>query len=424
MIKYERFKLENGLEVLVHEDQSTEMAVMNILYKVGSRNETAGKTGLAHFFEHLMFGGSRHAPVFDRELERVGGESNAFTNTDITNYYITIPATNIETAFWLESDRMLHLNLTKKTIEVQRKVVSEEFKQRYLNQPYGDAMHRVRELAFEHHPYQWPTIGRDLEDINGYYKEDVQEFYHTHYTPDNAIVVVAGNVHLEQIKKLSEKWFSGIPAGRINKHPIPAEKKQTAKKSGEVYADVPTDALYKVFHVPARLGKGYLECDLITDILGFGRSSILEQKLVKNTDLFASCSAYVLGNVDPGLMVFTGKMEKGRTAEEAELALDEVIAEFKANLVSSDRIEKAKNQAEAMKSYDSVQLLNRAMNLAYYAHLGDPDLYQKEYQEKLAITGREISTVANEVLVEDNSTVVYYKRKGTEGGDRQQKIMP
>lgn len=410
MINYERFKLDNGLEVLVHEDQSTEMAVMNILYKVGSRNEIPGKTGLAHFFEHLMFGGSKNAPVFDRELERVGGESNAFTNTDITNYYITLPATNIETAFWLESDRMLHLNLSEKTIEVQRKVVSEEFKQRYSNQPYGDAMHRVRELAFEHHPYQWPTIGKNLDDINGYKKQDVEEFYYTYYTPENAIVVVAGNVGLEQIKILSQKWFSNIPAGKILKKPIAVEKKQSVKKSFSITADVPTDAIYKVYHVPARLAKGYLECDLITDILAFGRSSILEQKLVKNTTLFASCSAHVMGNVDPGLMVFTGKMEKGRTAEEAERALDEVIQEFNANLVSSDMIEKANNQAEAMKSYDSVQLLNRAMNLAYYAHLGDPYIYQNEYEYKLSITGDRISEVANKILMEDNASVVYYKR--------------
>jgi predicted Zn-dependent peptidase len=410
MINYQRFTLDNGLQVLVHEDHHTEMAVMNILYKVGSRNEIPGKTGLAHFFEHLMFGGSKHAPVFDRELERVGGESNAFTNTDITNYYITLPATNIETAFWLESDRMLHLNISNKTIEVQRKVVSEEFKQRYLNQPYGDAMHKVRELAYRLHPYQWPTIGRNLDDINGYQKEDVQEFYFTHYTPVNAIMVVAGNVRLEHIKKLAEKWFSDIPAGRKAKNPIPAEQKQILKRARVVHSDVPTDALYKVYHVPARLAKGYLVCDLITDILGFGRSSVLEQKLVKNSDLFASCSAYVLGNVDPGLLVFTGKMEKRKTAEEAESALDKVIREFNTNLVSSEMIEKAKNQAEAMKSYDSVQLLNRAMNLAYFAHLGNPDLYQQEYDQKLAISGSQIAEVANEVFVEENSTVVYYKK--------------
>src|SRR5690554_4621902 len=249
MIKYVNLRLDNGLEILVHEDPNSEIAVVNILYKVGSRNETVGKTGLAHFFEHLMFGGSRNAPVFDRELERVGGESNAFTNTDITNYYITLPATNIETAFWLESDRMLHLNLSHKSIEVQRKVVIEEFKQRYLNQPYGDAMHKVRELAFEQHPYQWPTIGKNLADIKGYTRQDVEEFYSAHYVPGNAIVVVAGNVNLEQVRELAQKWFSGVPRGKRSKNQIPAEKKQVKKKSWHVPADVPTDAIYKVYHV-------------------------------------------------------------------------------------------------------------------------------------------------------------------------------
>ncbi|MEX2592086.1 MAG: pitrilysin family protein [Anditalea sp.] len=410
MINYERFKLDNGLEVLVHEDHSSEMAVMNILYKVGSRNEIPGKTGLAHFFEHLMFGGSMNAPIFDIELERVGGESNAFTNTDITNYYITLPAINIETAFWLESDRMLSLNLNKKTIEIQRKVVVEEFKQRYLNQPYGDAMHKMRDLAFVQHPYKWPTIGKSLEDINTYSRQDVEEFYFTHYRPDNAILVVAGNVGVEQIKKLAQKWFSDIPSGEIPKKTIPTEKKQTSKKIQNVKADVPTDALYKVYHVPGRLEKGFLECDLITDILGFGRSSILEQKLVKNTPIYASCNVYVLGNVDPGLMIFTGKMEKGQTAEDAEKILDDSIGEFKETLVSQEIIEKVKNQAEAMKSYDSIQLLNRAMNLAYYAHLGNPDLYQWEYEKKLAITADRISRTANQILVEENSSVIYYKK--------------
>ena len=411
MIKYEGFELDNGLKVLVHEDPTTEMAVMNLLYKVGSRNEKPGKTGLAHFFEHLMFGGSSNIPVFDREVERVGGESNAFTNTDITNYYISLPATNIETAFWLESDRMLKLNLSQKTIDVQRKVVMEEFKQRYLNQPYGDAMHKVRDLAFDVHPYRWPTIGKELLDIESFTTEDVQAFYYTHYRPDNAVLVVAGNVKLEQIRTLAHKWFADIPAGKLRKDPILPEPKQTGKRKLIVTADVPTDALYKVYRVPGRLDEGYVEADLITDVLGFGRSSILEQKLVKNTSLFANCSAYVLGNVDPGLMIFTGKMEIGQSAEDAEKALDEVIEEFRSSMVSEEIIEKGKNQSEAMKSYDAVQLINRAMNLAYYAHLGDPQFYQIEYDRKLAATPDQIAAVASKLLVEENSSVIYYKKR-------------
>mgnify|MGYP000029059378 CR=1 FL=1 len=409
MINYERYILDNGLQVIVHEDQSTKMAVSNIIYKVGSRNEVIGKTGLAHYFEHLMFGGSKNVANFDGALERVGGECNAFTNTDITNYYISLPATNIETAFWLESDRMLQLNLSKKTVETQRKVVIEEFKQRYLNQPYGDAMHHLRKLSYNNHPYQWPTIGSDIADIEGYTEEDIREFYQNHYAPNNAILVVAGDVDSEQILEMAKKWFGPIPASKNDKVPIPQEAIQQEKRTKTIFADVPTDALYKAYHVPGRLQPGYLECDLITDILGFGRSSILEQKLVKNTNVFASCNAYVLGSMDPGMMVFSGKMEKGKSAEEAEKILDEAVQEFVTSTITEETLEKVKNQAEAMKTYESIQVINRAMTLAFYAQLGSPDLYQIEYDRKTAINSDQISTMAKKVLTDSNSSVLYYK---------------
>lgn len=413
MINYQQFVLDNGLQVLVHEDHSTKIAVVNILYKVGSRNEIPGKTGLAHYFEHLMFGGTKHVPVFDTALEKVGGSCNAFTNTDITNYYITLPAVNIETAFWLESERMLHLSLNEKTIETQRKVVIEEFKQRYLNQPYGDIFHHLRDLAYDRHPYQWPTIGKNIEDIVNYKKEFVEEFYYTHYRPDNAVMVVAGDVTMDQIKKLSDKWFADIPSGQIVKKSIPEELPQVSKKAIVIEADVPTDALYKVYHMPGKLQEGYLEADLITDIIGFGRSSLLEQKLVKNGNIFASIGGYILGTVDPGLMVFSGKMEKGQTAEAAEKALDEVVEEFKNNSISDSILHKVRNQAEAMKTYESIQLLNRAMSLAYYAHLGNPDLHELDYQRKIQIPSEKILGWANTILREENSSVIYYKSKAS-----------
>ncbi|WP_291786080.1 pitrilysin family protein [Cecembia sp.] len=409
MINYHQFILANGLQVLVHEDHSTKMAVLNLLYKVGSRNEIPGKTGLAHYFEHLMFGSSKNVPVFDTALERVGGSCNAFTNTDITNYYISLPAVNIETAFWLESDRMLELNLSRKTIETQRKVVIEEFKQRYLNQPYGDVFHHIRSLAFDTHPYQWPTIGKEIEDIVNYTKQDVEEFYFTHYRPDNAVMVVAGDITFEQIKVLADKWFGNIPSGEIPKKSIPKELPQTGKKTLTLEADVPTDALYKVYHMPGKLQEGYLESDLITDIIGFGRSSLLEQRLVKNGHIFASVGAYILGTVDPGLMVFSGKMEKGQSAENAESVLDELIAEFLQSQVEENILTKVKNQAEAMKTYESVQLLNRAMSLAYYAHLGDPNLYQTEYEKKTRIPSEQIMDWASTILKKENASVLYYK---------------
>ena len=409
MLPYTRFFLENGLEVIVHEDHGSKIAVFNLLYKVGSRNEKLGKTGLAHFFEHLMFGSSANVPVFDRELERVGGACNAFTSPDITNYYITIPASNLETAFWLESDRMLQLTLSEKTIETQRKVVMEEYKQRYLNQPYGDVFHHLRDMTYTTHPYRWPTIGQSLDDIINYTQEDVWEFYQANYCPDNAVLVVAGAVTQAEVARLAKKWFEPIPNLTQSNHQILLEPTQVAKRTKTVEASVPTDALYKAYKMPAKLAAGYLEADLITDIIGFGKSSLLEQSLVKNGKLFAAVGAYILGSVDPGLVIFSGKMESGVSAEEAEQALDEVVSKFLTSEISDHALQKVKNQGEAMKTYESIQVLNRAMNLANYAQLGNPNLYYEEFENKSKIKGEEIMTWANRIIREENSSVLYYK---------------
>lgn len=409
MLPYHQFYLSNGLEVIVHEDHSSKMAVMNLLYKVGSKNEVAGKTGLAHFFEHLMFGSSANVPVFDRELERVGGSCNAFTSPDITNYYISLPAANIETAFWLESDRMLQLTLSEKTIETQRKVVTEEYKQRYLNQPYGDVWHHFRDLAFEKHPYRWPTIGQNLADIVGYTREDVWGFYQTHYRPDNAILVIGGNVTVQEVERLARKWFEPIPSARITRLPIPAEEKQESKKTKFVQSKVPTDALYKAYKMPAKGEPGYLEADLISDLLGFGKSSILEQRLVKNGKLFASVGAYILGSEDPGLLVFSGKMESGISALKGENALNDVIQDFLAAKIADESLQKIKNQGEAMQTYESIKLLNRVMNLAFAANRGNPALYWLEFEEKSNLGTEEVMNWAEKLLQEENSSVLYYQ---------------
>ncbi|MBB6327131.1 putative Zn-dependent peptidase [Algoriphagus iocasae] len=409
MLPYHQFFLPNGLEVIVHEDPSSKMAVFNILYKVGSRNEKPGKTGLAHFFEHLMFGSSKNVPVFDRELERVGGSCNAFTSPDVTNYYISLPASNIETAFWLESDRMLQLTLSEKTIETQRKVVIEEYKQRYLNQPYGDIWHHMRDLAYEKHPYRWPTIGQKIEDIQGYINEDIWDFYESHYSPDNAVLVVGGNVTKSQIESLTKKWFGPIPSSGKTRKAITSEPIQSEKRVKIVESKVPTDALYKAFKMPGKTEVGYTAADLTSDILGFGKSSILEQKLVKQGKLFASIGAYVLGSVDPGLLVISGKMDSGITSEEGEAALDHELKEFLNEEISEVKLQKIKNQGEAMKSYESIQLLNRVFNLAYYASLGSPDLYLKEFENKSKINAEELTSWARNILTEEKSSVIHYK---------------
>lgn len=409
MLPYKRYFLDNGLEVITHEDHQSQIAVFNLLYKVGSRFEKPGKTGLAHFFEHLMFGSSANVPEFDRALERAGGSCNAFTSPDITNYYMTLPASNLETAFWLESDRMLQLSLNHKTIETQRKVVIEEYKQRYLNQPYGDIWHHLRHLAFDVHPYRWPTIGENLSDIEGYTQEDIWDFYKTHYYPSNAILVVAGNVDSQEVLRLAEKWFGPIPSPHIPKEIIPRDAPQAGKRVKEIQAKVPTDALYKVFKMPARGEEGYLEADLITDLLGFGKSSILEQSLVRKGNDFASIGAYITGSVDPGLLVFSGKMSHGVSSYKAEQALNEVIDQFLNQEISTHQLQKIKNQSEAIKSYESIQLLNRAMNLAYFAHLGDPEVYWEEFEKKSEIGPQQIQSWAKRLLREDQSSVIHYQ---------------
>ncbi len=413
MIDFHAFTLDNGLEVLVHEDKGTEMAVFNMLYKVGSKNESPDKTGLAHYFEHLMFGGSKNVPDFDRVVEKAGGGCNAFTNTDITNYYIHLPAINLETAFWVESDRMWALNLKNSIIETQREVVIEEFKQRYLNQPYGDVMHHVRDLAFTIHPYKWPTIGKEISHIENFEYSDITQFFESFYGPNNAVLVVAGKVTVAEVEKLAQKWFGEIPS-----RPIPAPTKtveptQLIKRSKKIYAEVPSDALYKVFHIPGRLTPGYLECDLITDLLSFGRSSPFEQKLVKGTEVFATCQGYVLGNVDPNLLVISAKMEKGREAEEAEELLNGLIQDFKTKDIPRQAFQKIKHQTEAMKAYESLHLLNRAMKLAYFAHLGNPFYYWEEYDKKVNTPKEAIKEAATRYLDENNASTIYYKSSST-----------
>jgi zinc protease len=408
MFPYQRHFLDNGLEVIIHEDHSSKIAVFNLLYKVGSRFEKPGKTGLAHFFEHLMFGSSAHVPEFDRALERAGGSCNAFTSPDITNYYMTLPSSNLETAFWLESDRMLQLTLSEKTVETQRKVVTEEYKQRYLNQPYGDIWHHLRNLAYETHPYRWPTIGEKLSDIEEYTLEDIWEFYKTHYHPGNAVLVVAGNVYPKEVMALAEKWFGQIPPNPNAKSPIPQEEAQQEKRFRSLTQKVATDALYKAYKMPSRGQEGYLEADLITDLLGFGKSSLLEQRLVRKGNDFASVGAYITGSVDPGLLVFSGKMSEGVSSQVAESSLNEVLQDFLSQDISENQLQKIQNQSEAMKSYESIQLLNRAMNLAYFAHLGDPDLYWQEYKMKSQIEPDQVKHWAKKLLTEDQATVIHY----------------
>ncbi|HZJ59580.1 MAG TPA: pitrilysin family protein [Chitinophagaceae bacterium] len=408
MIQFERFTLANGLRVIVHRDTSTPMAVVNVMYDVGARDEDPDRTGFAHLFEHLMFGGSIDIENYDEPLQMAGGENNAYTTNDLTDYYIQLPAENIETAFWLESDRMLSLAFSEKSLDVQRKVVCEEFKEHYINKPYGDAWHKLRELAYEVHPYRWMTIGKELSHVEKAKLQDVKDFFFRFYRPVNAILVVAGNVTVEQVKQLSEKWFGDIPAGeKYNRH-LPQEPLQTKARRKEVKADVPLDALYKAWHISSRLDKKYYITDLITDILSGGGSSRLYQSLVKEKKLFSNIGCYHFGSIDNGLLTIEGKLVKGVNMEEGEKAVDEELEKIKKELVSETELQKVKNKTESTIVFEDMPIAGRAESLALYELLGDAELMNTELGKYTAVTTEDILNESRNIFREENSSTLYY----------------
>ena len=408
MVKFNRFTLKNGLRVLVHEDHTTPMAVVNILYDVGAKDEDPEKTGFAHLFEHLMFGGSLNIPQYDGPLQLVGGENNAFTSNDITNYYITLPALNIETAFWLESDRMLSLAFSEKSLDVQKNVVSEEFKQRYLNQPYGDAWLKLSPLAYKKHPYQWPTIGKELSHIENAKIEDVKAFFKKHYTPQNAILVVAGNVQIDEVKALAEKWFEPIDPGNHYKRQLPVEPKQSKARRRTIKSNVPSDSIMIAFHMGGRLDKDYYTCDLISDILSQGPSSRLYRRLLKEQELFSEINAYITGSIDPGLFIIEGKPHEGVSIEEAEEALWSELQKLKYEYVLDYELEKVKNKTESTLEFSELSILNKAMNLAYFELLGDASLVNTEAERYLAVTLEDIKRQSKRLFRKGNSSTLIY----------------
>ncbi|HEY4651599.1 MAG TPA: pitrilysin family protein [Pontibacter sp.] len=414
MIHFKEFTLDNGLRVIVHEDHTSPMAVLNVLYDVGSRDEVEEHTGFAHLFEHLMFSGSVNIPVYDEPLQRVGGENNAFTSPDITNYYLTVPAQNIETGFWLESDRMLDLAFSENGLEVQRKVVVEEFKQNYLNQPYGDVWLKLRPLAYKNHPYKWATIGKEIAHIEDATMDIVKAFHRKHYSPSNAILVVAGNITFERAKELTEKWFGPIPAGEKYTRHIPNEPPQTEPRVLETSADVPLSAIYKAYHMPHRTHEDYYAIDLISDILGRGKSSRLYEQLVKEQKLFNSISASVTGSIEPGLLIIQGKLNEGVDLQEANAAIEKINQELMDSLVDEEELNKVKNQAETSLVFSEIELLNRAMNLAYGKLLGDANFVNTEGEKIQAVTPQDIQRCARQVLNPSNCSTLLYKAEKQE----------
>lgn len=408
MIKFERYILSNGLRLLIHKDLATPMAVVNVLYDVGARDEEENRTGFAHLFEHLMFGGSINIPDYDEPLQLAGGENNAYTTNDLTNYYCQLPAENLETAFWLESDRMLSLAFSEKSLDVQRKVVSEEFKEHYLNKPYGDVWHKMREMAYKQHPYKWMTIGKELKHIEEAQLQDVKNFFFKHYTPSNAILVVAGNVETEKVLQLSEKWFGSIPAGEKYVRQIPKEPAQTEARRMEIKADVPLDAFIKTWHMPSRLERGYYVTDLITDILGGGASSRLYESLVKGKKFFSSIECYHFGTIDNGLLTIEGKLVKGVNIQEAEQAVNEEVEKMKTELVDEKELQKVINKTESTILFEDMSVMSRANSLAYYELLGDAELMNDELQRYQSITAQELLEESKKIFEESNSNTLHY----------------
>jgi predicted Zn-dependent peptidase len=409
MIQFEKFTLSNGLKVIFHKDPTTPLAVINTLFDVGARDESPDKTGFAHLFEHLMFGGSINIEDFDAPLQNAGGESNAFTSNDITNYYNIIPAQNIETALWLESDRLLSLAFTEKSLETQRSVVIEEFKQRYLNQPYGDVWLELRPLAYTTHPYQWATIGKEIKHIEDASMEDVKSFFYKHYTPSNAIVCIAGNFELDYVKQIMEKWYGDIPSGIKPARILPLEPKQEIFREKTIESKVPSNAFYYAFKMAEKKSFEYYVTDLLSDALGRDKSSRLYITLQKELKLVTEINCYISGALDNGLLIIEGKIAPGETFEKIDTEIWKVLEELKHNLLSDSDLERIKNKISTAKEFQEQGLLNRAMNLSLFELLGDANGINEEATLYESITAAHIHTIANEILTTSNCSLLKIK---------------
>lgn len=411
MITINRHTLDNGLRIVHSEDKDTQMVAINVLYDVGARDEHPDHTGFAHLFEHLMFGGSINIPDYDTHVQNAGGENNAWTNNDITNYYITLPKQNVETGFWLESDRMLSLDFNEKALEIQRNVVVEEFKQRNLNQPYGDVGHLVRGMAYKEHPYQWPTIGKETGHIEQATLQEVKDFFFRFYAPNNAILSITGNISFEQAVALSEKWFGPIPRRDVKPRNLPIEPQQTVGRRLTVERNVPVDALYMVFHKCDRKHPDYHAFDMLSDLLSAGRSSRLIQHLVIGRQVFSSIDAYISGSIDNGMFQIGGKPAPGISLEEAEAAVWQELEAIKTETIAEEEMEKVKNRYESEQIFSNINYLNVATNLAFFELIGQAEDINHEVEKYRAVTSERIREVAKQTFVRENCSVLYYRKK-------------
>ena len=411
MIAYERTTLANGLTVAVNRDRASKLAAVNILYKVGARNENPARTGFAHLFEHLMFRGTREVPNFDLPVQMASGDNNAFTNNDYTDFYITLPKDNLETALWLESDRMEGLEITPEKLAAEKKVVIEEFRQRYLNQPYGDQTMLLRALAYKVHPYRWAAIGLTTEHIASASPDDVGEFYRTHYHPSNAILSISADMEEERMLELAEKWFGGLPDTPRPAAPIPQEPPQEAPRREEVERDVPATTVTVAYRMGTRTSPDFYTADLVSDLLSGGDSGRLYRHLVKERRLLSSVNAYVTGDLDPGLFVFTGQLLPGVAPEAAEAAFREEIEALRTDPISQYETGKVKNKFEANTLFGELNVMNKAMNLGFYEMLGDLPLINGEVARYRAVSDEDIRAFCRSTLRPENASTLIYKAR-------------
>ena len=410
MLQINKHTLANGLKLVHNRDASTQMVALNVLYQVGARDEHPDHTGFAHLFEHLMFGGSQNIPDYDMPLQLAGGENNAWTNNDITNYYLTVPKQNVEIGFWLESDRMLCLDFSSKSLEVQRGVVMEEFKQRCLNRPYGDTGHLLRPLVYKEHPYQWPTIGKELNHIAQATLQEVEDFFFSFYAPNNAILAVTGNITFEEAVRLAEKWFGPIPRRELKKRNLPAEPQQTEERRLTVERNVPIESLYMAFRMCDRMHPDYYAYDILSDILSNGRSSRLIQHLVHDQQIFSSIDAHISGSIDAGLFHITGKPANGVSLEDAEKAVWEELQIISNELIDEEELEKVKNKFESTQIFGNLNYLNVATNLAWFEMLSRAEDMDKEVENYRAVTSQQLMDVARKAFTRTNYSVLIYKK--------------